>query len=146
MNPIVTVLRVDDIPAVCEIWHRVRKASEFPVGAHWSPEAYRDEVDRGRGWGVFVEGQLRAFAFFRNQPGGLEILQLATDPAVGRKGLMGLLLGRILQGFAPREAWLEVHEGNLPALRFYEGLGFQRNGYRKAYYSDGAGAILMVKR
>ena len=41
--------------------------------------------------------------------------------------------------------WLEVHEENMEAIKFYEKLGFMIDGFRKNYYIDGGRAINMSR-
>ena len=40
---------------------------------------------------------------------------------------------------------LEVREGNIPAISFYNKQGFNKISIRKNYYSDGENALVMVK-
>ena len=40
---------------------------------------------------------------------------------------------------------LEVREGNIPAISFYNKQGFNKVSIRKNYYSDGENALVMVK-
>lgn len=40
-----------------------------------------------------------------------------------------------------KEVWLEVEEGNLPARRLYESLGFEAQGLRKNYYGKDRHAV-----
>ena len=42
--------------------------------------------------------------------------------------------------------WLEVHEENAAAIKFYEKLGFKIDGFRKDYYIDEGRAINMSRQ
>ncbi len=74
-----------------------------------------------------------------------ELLRIATRPGCRRQGLAENLLAAAVaalrEGASPA-LFLEVEEGNLPAVRLYEKLGFERIGRRPGYYSSGAAALL----
>jgi [ribosomal protein S18]-alanine N-acetyltransferase len=88
-----------------------------------------------------------AYAAFRHAVGEAELLRVAVHPAARRRGLARALLE---EGFARlREAriqvcFLEVRVENKPAIALYEGLGFSWVGLRRAYYQDGADAMVFV--
>lgn len=66
-----------------------------------------------------------------------ELLTLATAGHCQRCGVARALLGALLRGLAEEGAetcFLEVMEGNAPALALYEQLGFMRVGRRPGYY------------
>jgi len=58
---------------------------------------------------------------------------------VGR-GLMSELI-KSLKLRHIRTVSLEVRESNTSAIRFYEGLGFERMGVMRSYYEDGEDAV-----
>ncbi len=69
----------------------------------------------------------------------MEILNIAVDPLYRRQGLGGYLLGKALherKELGAHTAVLEVREGNEPARKLYEKLGFSQVGKRKKYYAD----------
>jgi ribosomal-protein-alanine N-acetyltransferase len=41
---------------------------------------------------------------------------------------------------------LEVREGNAPAIKLYQSLGFKKTFTRKNYYQDGEDAFIMVRK
>ncbi len=88
-----------------------------------------------------------AYAAFRHAAGEAELLRVAVHPAARRRGLARALLA---EGFARlREAriqvcFLEVRVENKPAVALYESLGFAWVGLRRAYYQDGADAMVFV--
>lgn len=71
-----------------------------------------------------------------------EILTLAVAPEARRQGLARALVAAAA-GLAKQakaaEMFLEVAVDNLPALRLYEQVGFQRAGLRRGYYDRGDG-------
>jgi ribosomal-protein-alanine N-acetyltransferase len=75
-----------------------------------------------------------------------EILTLGTVPAMRRRGVAAGLLADALHRAAAlgaRSAFLEVETGNTPALRLYAGAGFTEVGRRRAYYANGADALVL---
>jgi ribosomal-protein-alanine N-acetyltransferase len=71
----------------------------------------------------------------------MEILTLAVDPQVRRRGvakaLVAAALGAARQAGAV-ESFLEVAVDNAAAAALYAGLGFRREGVRRGYYDRGA--------
>jgi ribosomal-protein-alanine N-acetyltransferase len=53
---------------------------------------------------------------------------------------------RFADDIRAEEIYLEVRFSNVPARRFYEGLGFAEAGCRPRYYLDGEDALVMVFR
>ena len=89
----------------------------------------------------------RGHIVWRVTPDGLELLNIAVDPACrGRglaKGLMGLLLEAARIQPEP-QVFLDVRAGNVAALGLYRSLGFRQVGLRKHYYRvGGEDAVLM---
>lgn len=82
------------------------------------------------------------FAIVRAAPGEEEILLIAVDPPMRRKGLGGALITTLAANARLRCAerlFLEMRENN-PARTLYEAHGFVPIGRRKNYYSLGDGA------
>ena len=68
-----------------------------------------------------------------------EILSVAVAAARRGKGLARRLLDlhlRRLAGLGVRRVFLEVEEGNTPALRLYRRAGFRQVGRREGYYQE----------
>lgn len=91
------------------------------------------------------------FVLARAAAGEAEILSIAVDPQHARAGLGWRLMLAALREAKMRGAehvFLEVDEGNAPARRLYEKLGFMRVGERKAYYAgpDGSRSTALVMR
>jgi ribosomal-protein-alanine N-acetyltransferase len=92
------------------------------------------------------------FIISRRAADEAEILSVALDPAVRGRGHSGRLLDSHLQGLAQagvRSVFLEVEEGNRPALALYRRRGFREIGRRQGFYTrpDGArvGAITLCR-
>lgn len=93
-----------------------------------------------------TERQSHGFAIWRDLAGEAELLTIGVLPSARGKGLGAALLEGVFDG--ARKAgcariFLEVDEGNAEARALYRRFGFSEVGLRKAYYRDGADAILM---
>jgi [ribosomal protein S18]-alanine N-acetyltransferase len=78
-----------------------------------------------------------------------ELVSIAVDPAVRRKGAASALMASVLRRIERRGAarlGLTVRTGNRGAQRFYEGYGFQKTRRIPRYYEDGADGWRMMKR
>jgi len=86
--------------------------------------------------------EAEGFAIVRAAPGEEEILLIAVNPPVRRKGLGARLIASLAADARRRGAerlFLEMRENN-PARTLYEAQGFVPIGRRKNYYSLGDGA------
>ncbi|MBX9741751.1 MAG: ribosomal protein S18-alanine N-acetyltransferase [Beijerinckiaceae bacterium] len=95
--------------------------------------------------------RLLGFAISRTVPPEGEILTIAVDAAFRRHGVGGILLREHLARIAAKGVktlFLEVDEGNAPALKLYRRFGFQQVGVRAGYYAkkDGSRATALVMR
>ena len=93
------------------------------------------------------------FILSRRAADEAEILSIALTAGARGRGHSGALLDRHLQTLAQagvRSVFLEVEEGNRPALALYRRRGFREIGRRQGYYArpDGtrASAITMSRR
>jgi ribosomal-protein-alanine N-acetyltransferase len=78
-----------------------------------------------------------------------EILSVAVAPRSRSRGLARRLLDlhlRRLAGLGTRSVFLEVEEGNEPALRLYRRAGFRQVGRREGYYQESRGAAALILR
>lgn len=76
-----------------------------------------------------------------------EILILGVASTARRQGVAAALLKEAfarLRAAGARAVFLEVRQGNKPAIGLYRGFGFGEAGVRKGYYADtGEDAVLM---
>ncbi|HEX8663939.1 MAG TPA: ribosomal protein S18-alanine N-acetyltransferase [Beijerinckiaceae bacterium] len=93
------------------------------------------------------------FILSRRAADEAEILSVALAAGARGRGLSGALLDhhlRVLMQAGVRSVFLEVEEGNRPALALYRRRGFREIGRRQGYYArpDGtrAAAITMSRR
>lgn len=100
--------------------------------------------------GAYIRGELvgSMVILFRSNSRSARVYSLAVS-AVAR----GMGIGRRMMAKAEREARLrgcdrmrlEVRMDNIPAIRFYEKLGFIDTAVLPGYYEDGAHAFVMRK-
>ena len=120
-----------------------------PEAAQWTPDSLLEIFMKNtRYFFIASENQkVTGFTAGRTMLEEAEVLNLAVDPAVRRKGTGGALLRVLLEAFR-REAvvkvFLEVRESNLPAIGFYRKAGFQQVGKRPGYYRDPVEAALVL--
>ena len=82
------------------------------------------------------------------EAGEAELLRIAVDPSARRKGLGRTLLRAAeadLRNLGIRSLHLEVRLSNTAARALYESEGWQPQGRRPRYYSDGEDAALYAK-
>ncbi len=78
--------------------------------------------------------------------GELQVQNLATLPAMRRRGIAALLLETVVARSVAADlisVWLEVRASNRPAITLYQRFGFSPCGKRSAYYPDGEDALIM---
>lgn len=125
----------DDAPALAE-------AHALGFSHPWDAAAFA-ELFAGPGvFGLIVRegGRAAGMALCRVVAGEMEVLTIAVDPALRRRGVGRTLMTAALA--AAREAgadaaFLEVAADNAPAAGLYAGLGFRRAGLRRGYYDRG---------
>jgi len=89
-------------------------------------------------------GKIVGFILSRRAADEAEILTVAVLPAERGRGLASALVRRHLSRLAAlgvAHLFLEVEDGNRPALRLYERAGFGQVGRREGYYAKPAGAV-----
>lgn len=101
----------------------------------------------GGGWPTSLMG----FVLSRVAADEAEILSIATRKNGQRRGVGAALLAHHLSRIGQRGAralFLEVEEGNAPAIALYRKFAFREVGRRKAYYpkADGSAANALVMR
>ena len=115
----------------------------------WSLQHFVDELD-SRFATVDLywhQNQLAGFLCTWLIAGELQIQNLATLPALRRRGIAVRLLEHVIarsmqEGLS--SIWLEVRVSNKPAIALYERFGFFANGTRSGYYPDGEDALIMT--
>jgi ribosomal-protein-alanine N-acetyltransferase len=78
----------------------------------------------------------------------VELQRIAVAPAYRRRGLASALLAEVESvalAAGGARLLLEVRDDNATATAFYESRGFAELGRRRAYYQDGAVAVVLGK-
>ncbi|NOX94341.1 MAG: ribosomal protein S18-alanine N-acetyltransferase [Alphaproteobacteria bacterium] len=86
------------------------------------------------------------FAIWRDLGGEAELLTLGVATDHLRAGVGQALLEAVMDGARSAKAerlFLEVDDGNEAARGLYTSAGFELAGVRRAYYRDGADALVM---
>jgi ribosomal-protein-alanine N-acetyltransferase len=126
----------------------------FRSGEAWSADAFRQTLllPSSQAIGLWHETKLAAFLIAQYVEPDAEILTIATAPQVQRRGFAQDLVSELERELLTRglKKWLlDVAADNQPAIKFYEKIGFQRDGRRPGYYNRLEGqridAILMTK-
>jgi ribosomal-protein-alanine N-acetyltransferase len=131
-----------DIPALAEI------EKLCPHAAGWGEKGLQGELAKKNALvlGASVEGRAAGFICAEFIAPESQILNIAVHPGTARKGIATALFAAFAAEAAKRGcnlAALEVNERNLPAIRFYEKLGFKIVGRRAKFYNGSQDALLM---
>jgi len=73
------------------------------------------------------------------------VATIGVRPAYQRQGIASALLAACEAQLKVARVRLSVRVGNLPAIRLYQGCGYQRVGYWPQYYQDKSDAIVFEK-
>lgn len=87
-----------------------------------------------------VKNKPSGFIFIRSVLEEAEVITIATDPNIRRKGVARKLLQetiRKLEFDRKEKLFLEVDEVNKAAINLYKSFGFKTISERSGYYSDG---------
>lgn len=124
-------------------------AMSFSTPRPWSAEEFAAMLGDPH---AFALTEAQAFLLGRVVAGEAELLTVAVAPDARRAGLGHRLVAGFLAEAVRRNgesAFLEVAEGNGPALALYAAHGFVLTGRRKAYYRDPEGhaqdALVLVR-
>ena len=118
----------------------------------WSAEAFRKSL--ALDYTIFLtaewEGRVAGYCGCYVSLEEAEITNVAVKEELRGRGIARALLLDLLQQGEARGAkafLLEVRAGNAPAIRLYEGLGFEREGLRRNFYEQPReDALVMWKR
>ena len=105
-------------------------------GGAWSADALRSQLEKpdSRCTVALEEDSVVGFLAFEQVLDEGSIVEVAVHPDHRRKGIARELIRSALADDSLKEIFLEVREGNKPAVALYESLGFEPVGVRKGYY------------
>lgn len=127
-------LTLADIPAIVKL---ERECFSSP----WTEELYTAALTRPffRLWGVRSAGQLAGYISIYHLDDEMEIINIAVEPGLRRRGVGRALLAHArTQGcfLGAQRIFLEVRRSNAAAIALYSSLGFVLSGVRRGYYPD----------
>ncbi len=94
--------------------------------------------------GLFLGEEMVAYYILVDSFDVYELARIAVSKKYRGQGYSKLLMEDMLEKIG-KSIFLEVREGNTPAISLYLNFGFQIVGKRKAYYGDtGEDAIVMM--
>ncbi len=122
-----------DLPAI------LRLQASVPEAAQWSDYHLVDLL------AAELDGGFAGFlATRRIAPQESEVLNLAVEPVLRRKGIARRLLSEFLLS-RPGDVFLEVRASNAAAQKLYEVIGFQQVGTRSGYYTNPDESAVVMK-
>lgn len=132
----------DDLTSVCQLEN---VSQRHP----WSQQHFIDELHNPVATVdlYFCKDQLAGFLCSWLIAGELQVQNLATLPAMRRRGIGARLLENLIkrsQKEGLHSICLEVRASNLAAIALYQRFGFVTVGTRSAYYADGEDALIMT--
>ncbi len=122
---------------------------EVMGGDAWNERLVSEELGhRDRSWWAAFDGDaLVGYAGGLVVDGDLQVLKVAVDPSMRRRGVARELLARVAddaRSLGAKTCSLEVRVSNEGAQRFYHALGLADVGTRPRYYSDREDALIMA--
>lgn len=115
----------------------------------WSVESIQSELEKAdsRCTVAVEDSKVVGFLAFEQIMDEGSIVEVAVSPDHRRRGIARALICEALQVCKGlRTVFLEVREGNAPAVALYESLGFERIAVRRGYYDNPKeNAIIMRK-
>jgi ribosomal-protein-alanine N-acetyltransferase len=148
MTPELRAVNSSDAPALAAL-----HAQSFPIA--WSSDEIAALLNGPGGFGLVAcdgdEDRAIGFLLGRAIEGEAEILTLAVDPALRRKGVGSALVetaAGLVGAAGSSSLFLEVATDNEAGLCLYTAAGFARAGFRPAYYTrqDGVAVDALVLR
>ncbi len=136
-------LLIDDISDILKLY-----ANNFSDG--WNENMLRSAFKEGRFlcFGAKQDGEIMGVVSITVGDTDADIEGVVTKKEFLRKGVAKTLIKYAIQklkALKKEKVFLEVREGNLPAVSLYEYFGFKPISVRKKYYFDGENALVMVK-
>jgi ribosomal-protein-alanine N-acetyltransferase len=136
-------MEIDDLRAVYEI-----ECDLFQDP--WSYDSFLNDVrDQQAAWAYVVacDTEIAGYTVCWWYAGEVHIGNIAVSKKWQRRGIGSFILDQIDRHFKDTVlSYLEVRESNNAAIKLYQKHGFEILYIRKAYYSNGENALVMVKK
>ena len=117
------------------------------INDHWTFEMVERELKNLSSqttWIIEESSVILGYCMMRIFCSEANITNMAIKSSHQREGLGLFLLGHVLNQLPIKSSvFLEVKEGNLPAINLYQRLGFKVINLRRNYYKDGRTAMIM---
>ncbi|MCL6230897.1 ribosomal protein S18-alanine N-acetyltransferase [Acinetobacter sp. ANC 5579] len=132
---------------VQQVYDIERRVQSHP----WTIKQFQESIAAYQSTVIERQGKVVGFCILQPVLDEANLLLMAIDPSQQGKGLGFQLLDEsiALLKNKPIQIFLEVREGNHPAIRLYEKADFHQIDLRKNYYPNADGtrehAIIMVK-
>lgn len=132
---------------VQEVYDIERRVQSHP----WTIKQFQESIAAYQSTVIERQGKVVGFCILQPVLDEANLLLMAIDPSQQGKGLGFQLLDESIALLKnnPIQIFLEVREGNQPAIRLYEKADFHQIDLRKNYYPNADGtrehAIIMVK-
>ena len=113
----------------------------------WSEESLRCQLEKtdSRCMVAVEDDRIVGFLAFEQILDEGSVVEIAVHPDHRRKGIARELIRSAISDNSLKEIFLEVRESNIPAIRLYESLEFERIGVRKDYYHAPKEDAVMMK-
>ena len=133
-----------DLPKIAEM------ERAYFAGDAWTEKMLLDTMASPFSWTVLAEegGQVCGYACLMTLFETAELLNIAVDDTLRRRGVGGLLMNALherAKELGAERVMLEVRRSNAPAIAMYQKFGYVKIAVRKGYYSDGEDADIMQK-
>lgn len=130
-------LAIEDVPAASKI---EQTANRYP----WSENVFRScFATQYFNFGLYLHDSLIGYYIGYFQGVESQLFNVCVSEAQQGKSYGSMLLQHFITQSIERsavDAWLEVRQSNIAAIRLYENAGFIQTGIRPRYYRDAAGA------
>ncbi|MGE8572280.1 MAG: ribosomal protein S18-alanine N-acetyltransferase [Acinetobacter amyesii] len=132
---------------VQQVYDIERRVQSHP----WTIKQFQESIAAYQSTVIERQGKVVGFCILQPVLDEANLLLMAIDPSQQGKGLGFQLLDESIALLKnnPIQIFLEVREGNHPAIRLYEKADFHQIDLRKNYYPNADGtrehAIIMVK-
>lgn len=104
----------------------------------WTEQSINDSIGSDSNYFnlAYAGGKPAGYMSMQLAAGEGDIMRVAVLPEYRRQGIGRMLLEECFLSTKPDIVFLDVRENNMPAIRLYESLGFEKTGIRKNYYSN----------